>query len=165
MKKSQCWTSTKFHALIILSEKKQNGKRKLWSAVSVKGSGVHVSIRLEITQFVAVLVVVQQTETLITVQTRIHRSMSVVRRYPSEGRHTQRKSVERSVRTGFGIEQECFNKKTTRFIFSQAPSSPPSDCQGPDEEAAHRPTVIKRERSQRMVCSVYFSNHTFRPII
>lgn len=62
----------------------------VWSAPaaarSVEGSGVDVSVRLEVAQFFAVLVVVQQTETLITVETRVHRSQSVVRRDPSEGR-------------------------------------------------------------------------------
>lgn len=51
---------------------------------SVEGSGVDVSVGLEITLLLAVLVVVQQTEALITVQTRIRRSESVVRRYPPE---------------------------------------------------------------------------------
>lgn len=57
----------------------------MYGARSVKRPRVDVSVRLELAQLVAMLVVVQQAETLITEQTRIHRSESVVRRDPPEG--------------------------------------------------------------------------------
>lgn len=85
----------------------------MWSLV--KSSGVDINVRLEITQFFPVLVVVQRTEALIAVQTRVHRSKSVVRRDPPEG-SVKRDDSETQTPTLFNSSDYIAFKLANTFI-------------------------------------------------